>query len=155
MHSDSEWLPCGKSRFFGELTVWMLLELVQFSKLLEELSFYLTSNGFRKDIQCLFKFHLHDGKTIDDLRNFEPLQLLEVVQEAEQSDEGHLIICRVIHPLPTLNARTNGTYTVAGSKLDESGLTYILQGSSIKLRLLQAFYALWQNLIVRVQELSN
>ena len=89
-----------------------------------------------KDIQCLFKFHLHDGKTIDDLRNFESLQLLEVVQEAEQSDEGHLIICRVIHPLPTLNARTNGTYTVAGSKLDESGLTYILQGSSMKLRLL-------------------
>jgi len=46
------------------------------------------------------------------------------------------VICRVIHPLPILNARTNGTYAVAGSKLDEEGLTYILQGSSIKLRLL-------------------
>ena len=42
----------------------------------------------------------------------------------------------MIHPLPILNARTNGTYAVAGSKLDQEGLTYILQGSSIKLRLL-------------------
>ncbi len=89
-----------------------------------------------KDIRCLFKFHLHEGKTIDDLRNFESLKVLEVIQESEQKDEGHLIICQVIHPLPTLNARTNGTYTVAGSRLDESGLTYILQGSSLKLRLL-------------------
>ncbi len=89
-----------------------------------------------KDIRCLFKFHLHEGRVIDDLQSIESLEILEVVQEAENPDEGHLVICRVIHPLPILNARTNGTYAVAGSKLDDEGLTYILQGSSMKLRLL-------------------
>lgn len=89
-----------------------------------------------KDIRCLFKFHLHEGQSIDDLQSIESLEILEVVQEAENPDEGHLVICRVIHPLPILNARTNGTYAVAGSKLDDEGLTYILQGSSMKLRLL-------------------
>ena len=89
-----------------------------------------------KDIRCLFKFHLHDGKSIDDLRTIDSLEVLEILQESDNPDEGHLLICRVIHPLPTLNARTNGTYAIAGSKLDGEGLTYILQGSSIKLRLL-------------------
>ena len=89
-----------------------------------------------KDIRCLFKFHLHEGQGIDDLQSIESLEILEIVQEAENPDEGHLVICRVIHPLPILNARTNGTYAVAGSKLDDEGLTYILQGSSMKLRLL-------------------
>lgn len=89
-----------------------------------------------KDIRCLFKIHLHENKTLDDLGKIESLDVLEVVQTSENPEEGNLVICRVIHPLPILNARTNGTYAVAGSKFDEEGLTYILQGSSIKLRLL-------------------
>ena len=89
-----------------------------------------------KDIRCLFKIHLRQDKNLDDLEKIESLEILEVVQESENPEEGHLVICRVIHPLPILNARTNGTYAVAGSKLDQEGLTYILQGSSIKLRLL-------------------
>tara|TARA_A200000113_G_scaffold154659_1_gene139435 strand:+ start:3025 stop:3894 length:870 start_codon:yes stop_codon:yes gene_type:complete len=89
-----------------------------------------------KDIRCLFKIHLREDKNLDDLGKIESLEVLEVVQESENPEEGHLVICRVIHPLPILNARTNGTYAVAGSKLDSEGLTYILQGSSIKLRLL-------------------
>ena len=89
-----------------------------------------------KDIRCLFKIHLHENMTLDDLERIESLDVLEVVQTSENPEEGNLVICRVIHPLPILNARTNGTYAVAGSKLDEEGLTYILQGSSIKLRLL-------------------
>jgi len=89
-----------------------------------------------KDIRCLFKIHLHENMTLDDLERIESLKVLEVVQTSENPEEGNLVICRVIHPLPILNARTNGTYAVAGSKLDEEGLTYILQGSSIKLRLL-------------------
>ena len=89
-----------------------------------------------KDIRCLFKIHLRQGKTIEDLDTIDSVDVLEVVQTSENPDEGCLVICRVVHPLPTLNARTNGTYAVAGSKLNEEGLTYILQGSSIKLRLL-------------------
>jgi len=89
-----------------------------------------------KDIRCLFKIHLHENMTLDDLERIESLDVLEVVQTSENPEEGNLVICRVIHPLPILNARTNGTYAVAGSKLDGEGLTYILQGSSIKLRLL-------------------
>ena len=89
-----------------------------------------------KDIRCLFKVHLLQGKTVEDLDTIDSLDVLEVVQTSENPDEGCLVICRVVHPLPILNARTNGTYAVAGSKLNEEGLTYILQGSSIKLRLL-------------------
>ena len=89
-----------------------------------------------RDIRCLFKVHLRQGKTVEDLDTIDSLDVLEVVQTSENPDEGCLVICRVVHPLPTLNARTNGTYAVAGSKLNEEGLTYILQGSSIKLRLL-------------------
>ena len=84
----------------------------------------------------MFKFHLHEGQSIGDLKGVDALEVLEVIQEAEQPDEGHLVICRVIHPVPILNARTNGTFAVAGSKFDEEGLTYVLQGSSMKLRLL-------------------
>ena len=84
-----------------------------------------------KDIRCLFKIHLQEGKMIDDLNTIDSLDVLEVVQESENPDEGSLVICRVIHPLPSLNARTNGTYGVAGSKLNEEGATYILQGLSL------------------------
>jgi len=89
-----------------------------------------------KDIRCLFKFHLHEGKTIDDLRIIESLEVLEIVQESDNPEDGHLVICKILHPISSLNARTNGTYAVAGSKIDENGLTYILQGPSLKLRLL-------------------
>ena len=110
-----------------------LESILEIAKRIEFLSYI---KRVPKDIRCLFKFHLHEGQGIDDLQSIESLEILEVVQEAENPDEGHLVICRVIHPLPILNARTNGTYAVAGSKLDDEGLTYILQGSSMKLRLL-------------------
>ncbi|MGA0331139.1 MAG: helix-turn-helix domain-containing protein [Candidatus Poseidoniaceae archaeon] len=110
-----------------------LEQILDIAKRIEFLSYI---KRVPKDIRCLFKFHLHEGQGIDDLQSIESLEILEVVQEAENPDEGHLVICRVIHPLPILNARTNGTYAVAGSKLDDEGLTYILQGSSMKLRLL-------------------
>jgi len=106
------------------------------STIAERIEFLSYIKRVPKDIRCLFKIHLREDKNLDDLEKIESLEVLEVVQESESPEEGHLVICRVIHPLPILNARTNGTYAVAGSKLDAKGLTYILQGSSIKLRLL-------------------
>ena len=106
------------------------------STIAERIEFLSYIKRVPKDIRCLFKIHLREDKNLDDLEKIESLEVLEVVQESENPEEGHLVICRVIHPLPILNARTNGTYAVAGSKLDQKGLTYILQGSSIKLRLL-------------------
>lgn len=106
------------------------------SNIAERIEFLSYIKRVPKDIRCLFKIHLREDKNLDDLEKIESLEVLEVVQESENPEEGHLVICRVIHPLPILNARTNGTYAVAGSKLDAKGLTYILQGSSIKLRLL-------------------
>jgi DNA-binding transcriptional ArsR family regulator len=104
--------------------------------IVERIEFLSYIKRVPKDIRCLFKIHLREDKNLEDLEKIESLEVLEVVQESENPEEGHLVICRVIHPLPILNARTNGTYAVAGSKLDQEGLTYILQGSSIKLRLL-------------------
>ena len=46
---------------------------------------------------------------------------------------------RVNHSLSNLNVRTNGTSTVAGSRLDGEGITYIIQGPPIKLRIVSAF----------------
>ena len=105
-------------------------------KIADRIEFLSYIKRVPKDIRCLFKFHLKKGNTIDDLRTVESLEVLEIVQESDVPDEGHLVICKIIHPVPSLNARTNGTYAVAGSKLDEDGLTYIIQGSSLKLRLL-------------------
>ena len=50
-----------------------------------------------KDIRCLFKIHLHENMTLDDLERIESLEVLEVVQTSENPEEGNLVICRVIH----------------------------------------------------------
>ena len=87
-------------------------------KIADRIEFLSYIKRVPKDIRCLFKFHLKKGNTIDDLRTVESLEVLEIVQESDVPDEGHLVICKIIHPVPSLNARTNGTYAVAGSKLD-------------------------------------
>ena len=122
--------------FFWKIDRLGAVGLEKIPKIARRIEFLSYIKRAPKDIRCLFKFHLHDGQKVDDLKGIDALEVLEVIQEAEQPDEGHLVICRVIHPVPILNARTNGTFAVAGSKFDEEGLTYILQGSSMKLRLL-------------------
>ena len=122
--------------FFWKYDRLAALGISSVSNIAKRIEFLSYIKRVPKDIRCLFKIHLHENMTLDDLERIESLDVLEVVQTSENPEEGNLVICRVIHPLPILNARTNGTYAVAGSKLDEEGLTYILQGSSIKLRLL-------------------
>ena len=107
-----------------------------------------------KDIRCLFKFHLHDGHKIDELEGIDALEVLEVIQEAEQPDEGHLVICRVIHPVP-ISTPEPTELCRCGSKFDEEGLTYILQGSSMKLRLSQVCCDSLQNPTVQVHAHSS
>ena len=122
--------------FFWKIDRLGAIGLEKIPKIARRIEFLSYIKRAPKDIRCLFKFHLHDGQKVEDLIGIDALEVLEIIQEAEQPDEGHLVICRVIHPVPILNARTNGTFAVAGSKFDEEGLTYILQGSSMKLRLL-------------------
>ena len=39
------------------------------------------------------------------------------------------------HSLSNINARTNGTSAIPGCRLDGEGLTYIIQGPPMKLRI--------------------
>ena len=48
-----------------------------------------------KDIRCLFKVHLRQGRTLEDLDNNDSLDVLEEVQTSENPDQGCVVNCRV------------------------------------------------------------
>ena len=49
-----------------------------------------------------------------------------------------MINVKITHPLSNLNARTGGTTAVPGCRLDGEGLTYVVQGGNVRLRLVAA-----------------
>ena len=89
-----------------------------------------------KDIRCLFKVDFLEGKTPEILNELYYLEVLEVLHEPNDDSGTYILLMRIDHSLPNLNARTGGSTTMAGSKLDEEGMTYTIQGQSMKLRLL-------------------
>jgi DNA-binding MarR family transcriptional regulator len=112
------------------------IEIAPLLDVAHRIEFLSYINRVPKDIQCLLKFHLKEGVSISDIDSLDFLDVIDVMHESTKPEEGHLIICRIIHPLSNLNARTKGTYAVPGSRLDENGFTYIIQGPSLKLRLM-------------------
>jgi hypothetical protein len=89
-----------------------------------------------KDIRCLFKIDFLEGKTPEMLNELYYLEVLEILHEPVDDSSSYVILMRLDHSLSNLNARTGGSTTVAGSKLDGEGMTYTIQGQSMKLRLL-------------------
>jgi len=89
-----------------------------------------------KDIRCVFKVIFLKGKKPEMLNDLYYLKVLEILHKPDDDSEPYLILMRLDHPLPNMNARTGGSTTMAGSKLDDEGLTYTIQGQAMKLRLL-------------------
>jgi hypothetical protein len=89
-----------------------------------------------KDIRCVFKVDFLKGKTPEMLNELYYLEVLEILHEPTSDSDTYLLLMRLDHPLPNMNARTGGSTTMAGSRLDGEGLTYTIQGKAMKLRLL-------------------
>ena len=66
------------------------------------------------------------------------LELIDIHHTPESSDESYVINIKITHPLSNLNARTGGTTAVPGCRLDGEGLTYVIQGGNVRLRLVAA-----------------
>ncbi len=91
-----------------------------------------------RDIQILMKANFKAGKGPEDLNSLFFLELLNVKHSPENDDEDYILKVRISHPLSNFNARTGGTTAAPGCKLDAEGLTYIVQGGNIRLRLVAA-----------------
>lgn len=91
-----------------------------------------------KDVRMMLKIKFKKGKTPEDLNTVNFLELIDVHHTPESESESYMVNVRISHPLSNFNARTGGTSAAPGCKLDGEGLTYILQGSNIKLRLVAA-----------------
>ncbi|HIF90415.1 MAG TPA: hypothetical protein EYQ58_02550 [Candidatus Poseidoniales archaeon] len=89
-----------------------------------------------KDIRCVFKVDFLKGKTPEMLNELYYLEVLEILHKPTDDSDPYLLLMRLDHPLPNMNARTGGSTTMAGSRLDGEGLTYTIQGKAMKLRLL-------------------
>ena len=91
-----------------------------------------------KDIRMLLKTNFHPRKGPEDLNSLYFLELIDIHHEPENSDESYVLNLRLSHPLSNFNARTGGTTAVPGCRLDGEGMTYIVQGGAMRLRLLVA-----------------
>ncbi len=88
-----------------------------------------------RDIQILMKANFKPGKTPEDLNSLFFLELLHVNHAPENDDGDYILKVRISHPLSNFNARTGGTTASPGCKLDAEGLSYIIQGGNMRLRL--------------------
>lgn len=115
------------------------LDVGEVTAIFKHLEFISYVKRVPKDITCIFKATFQDGKSPQDLDRLYFLDLLEVILEPKDNSDSFIIMVRVNHSLSNLNVRTNATSTVAGSRLDGEGITYIIQGPPIKLRIVSAF----------------
>lgn len=90
------------------------------------------------DIRMMMKTNFKPGKKPEDLNSLYFLELLDIHHAPEEEDESYMLNVRLTHPLSNFNARTNGTTAAPGCRLDGIGLTYIIQGGNIRLRLVAA-----------------
>jgi len=91
-----------------------------------------------RDIRILLKVTFKPGKVPDDLNSLYFLELLDVHHKPDENDDSYVINVRLSHPLSNFNARTGGTSAVPGCRIDGEGMTYIIQGGNIRLRLVAA-----------------
>tara|TARA_B100001093_G_scaffold438455_1_gene437854 strand:- start:2250 stop:3167 length:918 start_codon:yes stop_codon:yes gene_type:complete len=88
-----------------------------------------------KDIRIILKANFCEGRSPQDIDGLHFLELLEVILEPKDNSDSYIILVKLNHSVSNLNARTNGTSAVPGCRLDGEGLTYIIQGPPLKLRL--------------------
>ena len=88
-----------------------------------------------KDIRIILKANFCEGRSPKDIEDLHFLELLEVILEPKDNSDSYILLVKLNHSVSNLNARTNGTSAVPGCRLDGEGLTYIIQGPPLKLRL--------------------
>ncbi|MFL2982315.1 MAG: helix-turn-helix domain-containing protein [Candidatus Poseidoniaceae archaeon] len=86
----------------------------------------------------LVKATFKSGKSPEDLNSMYFLELIDIHHSPESPDESYVLNLKISHPLSNFNARTGGTSAAPGCRLDGEGLTYILQGGNMRLRLVAA-----------------
>lgn len=110
-----------------------LLEIVS------QLEFLAYIKRTPRDIRILLKANFKKGKSPEDLNSLYFLELIDIHHHPENEDESYVINVKISHPLSNLNARTGGTTAVPGCRLDAEGLTYVIQGGNIRLRMVAAY----------------
>ena len=91
-----------------------------------------------RDIRILLKVTFKSGKGPEDLNSLYFLELLDIHHTPDKINDSYVINVRLSHPLSNFNARTGGTSAVPGCRIDAEGMTYIIQGGNIRLRLVAA-----------------
>ena len=91
-----------------------------------------------RDIRILMKTNFKPGKFPEDLNSVYFMELLDIHHHPELDDDSYVLNVRISHPLTNFNARTGGTTAAPGCRLDGEGLTYIVQGGNVRLRLVAA-----------------
>jgi hypothetical protein len=64
--------------------------------------------------------------------------LLDIHHAPDEADDSYVVNVRLSHPISNFNARTGGTSAAPGCCLNAEGLTYVLHGGNVRLRLVAA-----------------
>ena len=111
------------------------LDIAEILEIFKHLEFLSYVKRVPKDVRIIVKANFVEGKTVDDIKNLYFLDLLEVILEPIGPNDSFILLVRLNHSLSNINARTNGTSAIPGCRLDGEGLTYIIQGPPMKLRI--------------------
>ena len=111
------------------------LDIGELTNIFKQAEFISYVKRVPKDIRIILKVNFCDGKTPEDIVGLHYIELLDVILEPRDLSDSYLILVKINHSVSNLNARTNGTSSLPGSRLDGEGLTYIIQGPPMKLRL--------------------
>ena len=116
----------------------METDIAPILEIVNQLEFLAYIKRTPRDIRILLKASFKPGKKPEDLNTLYFLELIDIHHTPEGSDESYVINVKITHPLSNLNARTGGTTAVPGCRLDGEGLTYVVQGGNVRLRLVAA-----------------
>ena len=111
------------------------LDIGELTNIFKQAEFISYVKRVPKDIRIILKVNFCDGKTPEDIVGLHYIELLDVILEPRDLSDSYLILVKINHSVSNLNARTNGTSSLPGSRLDGEGLAYIIQGPPMKLRL--------------------
>lgn len=111
------------------------LDISEILEIFKHLEFLSYVKRVPKDVRIIVKAHFCEGKTISNVDDLHFLDLLDVIMEPKEPTDPFILLVRLNHSLSNLNARTNGTSAAPGCRLDGEGLTYIIQGPPMKLRI--------------------
>lgn len=116
----------------------METDIAPILEIVNQLEFLAYIKRTPRDIRILLKASFKPGKKPEDLNSLYFLELIDIHHTPESKDESYVINIKITHPLSNLNARTGGTTAVPGCRLDGEGLTYVIQGGNVRLRLVAA-----------------